>query len=154
VSTELSDSGRVKRQAVEEVQQVGDERLTPRLGSAVMETINGCTLIPPSEAPEPVSFGATETDGAYRVLAGTIPPGQPAPPFHVHPHTDEAFYIAGGEATFLLGDRQVRVTAGGFVFIPRRMPHTAWNSGDDPMLGLIIISPGGTEHVFEAVEAG
>jgi mannose-6-phosphate isomerase-like protein (cupin superfamily) len=78
-----------------------------------METINGCTLIPASEAPEPVSFGATETDGAYRVLAGTIPPGQPAPPFHVHPHTDEAFYIAGGEATFLLGDRQVRVTAGG-----------------------------------------
>jgi hypothetical protein len=34
------------------------------------------------------------------------------------------------------------------------MPHTAWNSGDDTMLGLIIISPGGAEHVFEAVEAG
>jgi hypothetical protein len=61
-----------------------------------METINGCTLIPPPEAPEPVSFGAAETDGAYRVLAGTIPPGQPAPPFHVHPHTDEAFYRRGG----------------------------------------------------------
>ena len=80
--------------------------------------------------------------------------GQPAPPFHVHPHTDEAFYVAGGEGTFLLGDREVRVTAGGFVFIPRRMPHTAWNSGDDPMLGLIIISPGGAEHVFEPAEGG
>ena len=118
-----------------------------------METINGCTVIPPSEAPGPVSFGQTETDGAYRVLAGTIPPDQPAPPFHVHPHTDEAFYIAGGEATFLLGDREARVTAGGFVFIPRGMPHTAWNSGDGPLLGLIVISPGGAEHVFEPAKA-
>jgi mannose-6-phosphate isomerase-like protein (cupin superfamily) len=117
-----------------------------------METINGCTVIPPSEA-EPVSFGPVEMDGAYRVLAGAIPAGQPAPPFHVHPHTDEAFHVAAGEATFLLGDREVRVTAGGFVFVPRGTPHTAWNSGDDPMLGLIVISPGGAEHVFAPVEA-
>jgi mannose-6-phosphate isomerase-like protein (cupin superfamily) len=116
-----------------------------------METINGCTVIPPSEG-EPVSFGPDEMDGAYRVLAGTIRAGQPAPPFHVHPHTDEAFYIAAGEAKFLLGDREVRVAAGGFVFIPRGMPHTAWNSGDDPMLGLIVISPGGAEHLFAPVE--
>jgi len=117
-----------------------------------METINGCAVIPPSGG-EPVSFGPAEMDGAYRVLGGTIPAGQPAPPFHVHPHTDEAFYIAAGEAKFLLGDREVRVTAGGFVFVPRGTPHTAWNSGDDPMLGLIVISPGGAEHVFAPVEA-
>jgi mannose-6-phosphate isomerase-like protein (cupin superfamily) len=118
-----------------------------------METINGCTVIAPSEGPEPANFGPSEMDGAYRVLAGTIPADQPEPPFHIHPHTDEAFHIAGGEATFLLGDREVRVTAGGFVFIPRGMPHTAWNSGDGPMLGLIMISPGDAEHVFEPVEA-
>ena len=92
-------------------------------------------------------------DGAYRVLAGGLAAGQPAPPFHLHPHTDEAFYVAGGEAAFLLGDREVRVGAGGFVFVPRGRPHTAWNSGDGPMLGLILISPGGAEHVFEPVEA-
>lgn len=119
-----------------------------------METINGCTVIAPSAAAEPAGFGPAETDGAYRVLAGTIPADQPAPPFHVHPHTDEAFYIAGGEATFLLGDREVQLTAGGFVFVPRGTPHTAWNSGDGPLLGLILISPGGAEHVFEPAEAG
>ena len=118
-----------------------------------METVNGCTVITPSEGPEPVSFGPAEMDGAYRVLTGELPAGQPAPPFHLHPHTDEAFYVAGGEATFLLGDREVRVSAGGFVFVPRGMAHTAWNSGDGPMLGLILISPGGAEHVFEPVEA-
>ena len=66
-----------------------------------METINGCTVIPRSEAGELVNFGPSQMDGAYRVLAGTIPPGTPAPPFHVHPHTDEAFYVAAGEASFL-----------------------------------------------------
>jgi len=118
-----------------------------------METINGCTVITPSAGAEPVGFGADETGGAYRILVGAIPPGQPAPPFHVHPHTDEAFHVSGGEATFLLGDREIRVTAGGFVFVPRGMPHTAWNSADDPMFGLIVISPGGAEHVFEPAKA-
>jgi mannose-6-phosphate isomerase-like protein (cupin superfamily) len=118
-----------------------------------METINGCILIRSSEVPEPASFGPSEMAGAYRVLAGTIPADQPAPPFHLHPHTDEAFHIAGGEATFQLGDRELRVGAGGFVFIPRGTPHTAWNSGDGPLLGLIVISPGGAEHVFEPVDA-
>jgi quercetin dioxygenase-like cupin family protein len=119
-----------------------------------METINGCSVISSSGASEPASFGPEDMDGAYRVLVGTIPPGEPAPPFHVHPDTDEAFYVAGGEAAFLLGDREIRVAAGGFVFVPRGMPHTAWNSGDDAMLGLIVISPGEAEHVFEPVEPG
>ena len=118
-----------------------------------METINGCTVISSSQAPEPVGFGPAETDGAYRIVAGTIAAGDPAPPLHVHPHTDEAFHVGSGEAAFLLGDREVCVTAGGFVFVPRGTPHTAWNSGDGPLLGLIVISPGAAEHVFEPVDA-
>jgi len=74
-----------------------------------METINGCTVIMSSEAAEPISFGQAETDGAYRILAGTIPAGHRAPAFHVHPHTDEAFYVASGEITCLLVDREIKV---------------------------------------------
>jgi mannose-6-phosphate isomerase-like protein (cupin superfamily) len=118
-----------------------------------METINGCTVIFSSEAPEPVSFGAADTDGAYRILAGKVPRGYPAPAIHFHPHTDEAFYVASGELTCLLGDREIQVPAGSFVFIPRGTPHTAWNFGDGPMLGVIMISPGGAEHVFEPAQA-
>lgn len=117
-----------------------------------METINGCTIIRSSEAPEPVGFGEAETGGAYRILAGTIPAGHPAPALHLHPHTDEAFYVASGEITCLLGDREITVPEGGFVFIPRGTPHTAWVSGDAPMLGMIVISPGGAEHVFEPAQ--
>jgi mannose-6-phosphate isomerase-like protein (cupin superfamily) len=118
-----------------------------------METINGCTVVPPSEAPEPVYFGQAESQGAYVAILGTFPPGQPAPPLHVHPHTDEAFYIADGDGTFRLGDRELPVTAGSLVFVPRGMPHTVWNSGDRPLRGLILVSPGDAEHEFVPVEA-
>ena len=101
-----------------------------------METINGCTIITASETPEPTYFGQAETDGAY------------APPFHVHPRTDEGFYVAEGDATFLLGERELSVTAGGFVFIPRGTPHTVWNSGEGPVRGLLLIPPGNVEHEF------
>ena len=119
-----------------------------------METINGCTVVRPSEAPEPVHLGPAETQGAYVVIVGAFPPGHPAPPLHVHPHTDETFYVADGDATFQLGDREVPLTAGGLVFVPRGMPHTVRNSGDRPVRGLILVSPGAAEHVFVPVEAG
>jgi hypothetical protein len=34
------------------------------------------------------------------------------------------------------------------------MPHTVWNSGDGPLRGLILISPGSAEHELVPVEAG
>ena len=77
-----------------------------------METINGCTVIPPVEAPDPIPFGPDQTKAAYVVLSGIFPPGEPGPPPHVHPYTDEAFFLAEGEATFLLGDHEVEVSGG------------------------------------------
>ena len=95
----------------------------------------------------------TEAGGAYVAIIGVFQPGEPAPPFHIHPNTDEGFYIANGQATFLLGDREVTVTAGGFVFVPRGTPHTVWNSGVDAVRGLLVISPGDVEHEFVPAEA-
>ena len=98
--------------------------------------------------------GPAEAQGAYVIIVGTFPPGQPAPPLHVHPHTDEAFYVADGDATFRLGDREVPVNSESLVFVPRGSPHTVWNSGDRPVRGLILVSPGDAEHEFVPVEAG
>jgi mannose-6-phosphate isomerase-like protein (cupin superfamily) len=116
-----------------------------------MTTINGCTVLAGSDGSDPVALGRAETQGAYAVIVGAFPPGHPAPPLHVHPHTDEAFYVADGDATFQLGDREVPVTSGGLVFVPRGTAHTVRNSGDRPVRGLIVISPGDAEHVFEPV---
>ena len=78
--------------------------------------------------------------GSYVVEAGLFPPGI-ATPFHLHPNTDETFYVADGEATFRLGDRELQLGAGSLVFVPRGTPHTVSNSGDVPVRGLILISP-------------
>ena len=117
-----------------------------------METINGCAVIDASDASEPIAFGPEATGQAYSVLLGVVPVGHPAPPLHTHPHTDEAFYVAAGELTVRLVDRDVAVRPGGFVYIPRGTAHTAWNSGDGPMRGLIVVSPGSAEHVFAPVD--
>ena len=119
-----------------------------------METIGGCTVMRPSEASEPVRIGPSQTDGAYVVEVGMFPPGQPGPPLHLHPHTDEMFYIADGEATFQLGDRELQLSAGALVIVPRGVAHTVWNSGDGPVQGLLVISPGDAEHEFVPVETG
>lgn len=119
-----------------------------------METVNGCTIITSREAAEPVHFGHEKTVGAYVAVVGVFPPGEPAPPLHLHPDTDEAFYVADGDATFLLGDREISVTSGSLVFVPRGTAHAVWNSGDAPVRGLLVISPGDAEHSFVPVDTG
>lgn len=97
-------------------------------------------------------FGPAETDSAYVVEIGVFHPGE-GPPLHVHPNTDETFYVADGEATFLLGDRELPITSGGFVFVPRGHAHTVWVSSDGPVRGLIVISPGDAVHEFVPAES-
>jgi mannose-6-phosphate isomerase-like protein (cupin superfamily) len=71
----------------------------------------------------------------------------------MHPNTDETFYVADGEAAFLLGDRELPLTSGSLVFVPRGSARTVWVSGDGPVRGLIVISPGDAVHEFVPVEA-
>jgi len=125
-----------------------------------METINGATVILPDPggvsaelARGPIMLDPDLTNGAYAGMVGVMADGDPAPAPHIHPHTDETFYVAEGELTFQLGDRAVVAPAGSFVFVPRGTVHTAWNSGGRPMRGILLLSPGGAEHLFEPVEA-
>ena len=115
-----------------------------------METIGGATVVFGDGAGESLTAVGTDvTGGGYVGMVGSIPSGTPAPPVHSHPHTDEGFYVAEGDAMFNLDGREVAAPAGSFVFVPRGMPHTAWNAGDGPLRGIIIVSPGDAEHVFE-----
>jgi quercetin dioxygenase-like cupin family protein len=125
-----------------------------------METIHGATVISPDPggaAPEavrgPMTLGPETTEGAYVAMVGAMPAGEEGPPLHIHPYTDEAFYIADGELTFQLGGQEVVAGPGTFVFVPRGVVHTARNSGSGPMRGLLLLSPGGAEHIFQPVES-
>ena len=126
-----------------------------------MATINGVHVVRPDPGgPEqeaargPITVGPERTNGAYLALVGAIPAGDEAPPLHSHPQTDEGFYIATGELTFQVGDQAFVAEAGSFVVVPRGVVHTAYNSGTAPMQGVLIISPGGAEHIVEPVDAG
>ncbi len=125
-----------------------------------METINGATVILPepggaaAEAARGLAvLGPEQGNAAYVAWVGAMAAGDAGPPLHVHPHTDEGFYIAEGELTFRFGDREVVAPAGTFVFVPSGVVHTARNSGPGPMRGLILLSPGGAEHVTQPVES-
>jgi quercetin dioxygenase-like cupin family protein len=52
---------------------------------------------------------------------------------------------------FQLGDEQIVVPAGGFVFVLRGTAHTVSNAGPEDLRGLIVISPGNVEHEFVEV---
>ena len=112
-----------------------------------MESIYGCTVIQGASIEGLMTFGPEEMAGAYSVMVGEGPPG-PGPALHEHPTTDEAFYVAAGEATFHLGGEEVVVSAGGFVFVPRGTAHTVSNAGPGDLRGLISVSPGNVEHQF------
>lgn len=128
-------------------------KLEGRLPFLAMETINGCTIVQQASIEGILTFGPEETAGAYSVMVGEGPAGSPAPALHEHPTTDEAFYVAEGEASFQLEDEQILVPAGGFVFVPRGTVHTVSNAGSGALRGLIIISPGNVEHEFVEVES-
>lgn len=67
---------------------------------------------------------------------------------HVHQHEDEAFYVLEGTHEFERGDETIELGPGGFVFLPRGIPHAHRRSGEDPGRLLILITPAGFENFF------
>jgi mannose-6-phosphate isomerase-like protein (cupin superfamily) len=91
---------------------------------------------------------AEATGGSFSLLEATVPP-EAGPPPHIHHHTDEAFYLLEGEVDFTDGEHTTRVAEGGFVFVPRGMPHGFRNVGGTQAKLLCWFTPGGTEGFFK-----
>ncbi len=69
------------------------------------------------------------------------------PPLHVHEHEDEACYVLEGAVTFFVGDEVVSASAGTWVYLPRRIPHSLRiDSSEARTLWLVV--PGGFESFF------
>jgi quercetin dioxygenase-like cupin family protein len=93
-----------------------------------------------------------QSDGRLTAVETIIPPGQ-GPPLHVHPNEDETLYVIEGEVRFRLGDELCGGAAGSFAFVPRGMPHTFQNVGQEPARMIIHFAPGGIERFFEGFAA-
>jgi quercetin dioxygenase-like cupin family protein len=69
------------------------------------------------------------------------------PPLHVHDREDEFFYVLDGKVTFKIGDQVIHAGPGGFVWAPRRIPHTFMF--DTPTVRVLIgFLPAGQDDVF------
>jgi mannose-6-phosphate isomerase-like protein (cupin superfamily) len=88
-----------------------------------------------------------QTGGALGLFRQTIAP-KSGPPLHIHRSNDEFFYILSGEFKFKLGERVVSASPGSVVFVPRGTRHTFENSGTEPGVLLVGVTPGGLEKFF------
>ena len=75
-----------------------------------------------------VKIGKADTDGRHGILEILVPAGIGSP-WHVHPEEDEWFYVLEGNLTFYVGDTRLDLTAGGFAFGPKNVPHTFIGAG-------------------------
>lgn len=73
------------------------------------------------------------------------------PPVHTHATEDEMFYVLDGEVAFRCGEQRFEVEGGGFVFLPRGIPHgyRITSPGDTRMLVITAPAPGVAEHGWD-----
>ena len=83
-----------------------------------------------------------QTGGAYCLAEATVPPGGGPPP-HYHTREEESFYVLEGEINFTVEKQTIIGTAGTFVQVPRRTPHSFKNNSGTPARMLIQCSPSG-----------
>jgi mannose-6-phosphate isomerase-like protein (cupin superfamily) len=93
---------------------------------------------------------SADSDGRLAVFEYDVAAGFPGPPLHVHAF-DEFFYVLEGELTFRLGDSEVTLEAGGYVYAPGEQPHTFSNPSAQPARMLVFATPGGFEQFFRAL---
>jgi quercetin dioxygenase-like cupin family protein len=94
---------------------------------------------------------AAQTGGSMTAMEVIAAPGGGPPP-HVHANEDEAWYVLDGEFEILHGEETLRLTAGGFAFVPRGTVHRFENVSDRHSRVLIVFTPGGMDGFF--FEAG
>ncbi|HEX6771213.1 MAG TPA: cupin domain-containing protein, partial [Acidobacteriaceae bacterium] len=81
------------------------------------------------------------TGGAYSMIHSTVAPGYETP-YHLHHDEDEAFYVLDGEFTFISEGKKTVLGPGGYIFLPRGIPHGIRCSSSAPSTKLIMAMPG------------
>lgn len=85
---------------------------------------------------------SAQTGGAFGLIEQLGPVGSGSP-YHVHRAEDESFYILEGQLEFFSEGKRFVGEAGGFVFLPRDIPHGFRVIGTQPARFLIQVTPGG-----------
>jgi quercetin dioxygenase-like cupin family protein len=94
--------------------------------------------------------GGAETGGRLGVSVVTQPPGT-ASPLHVHTREAEAWYLLEGAMVYQAGGERVHLAAGGFIYLPREVPHAFRVVGSSPARFLALTVPGDLLDVYDEV---
>ena len=90
---------------------------------------------------ETVIATTASTSGAYSLTHHLSPPGH-ATPYHLHHEEDEAFWVLEGEFTFICDGKKTVLGPGGYIFLPRGIPHGIRCTGSAPAAFLVLAMPG------------
>lgn len=91
-----------------------------------------------------------ETGGLLDVSLVTQPQGI-ATPLHVHTREAEAWYLLEGTLTYQAGEERVDLEQGGFIYLPRDVPHAFRTTSAVRYLALAL--PGNVMDLYDEVGA-
>lgn len=106
-----------------------------------------------AEVPWQVLAGGDRTAGQVIFGEAHLPARSPGPGLHVHTREDEAVFVISGVMTFVVGDRRFEAGGGDLLWLPRTVPHTFANLGDEPVWAFGSTTPAGLEGMFEEQSA-
>ena len=124
-----------------------------------MQPFDTAVVSPAGAGREAFAFGrhtlritAAQTGGSLGVFEAEVPPGE-GPPLHVHEKEDEFFRVLSGRFAFWCNGTRVELGADGLIVVPRGAVHRFQNIGTTTGHLMTLMTPGGFEGFFPAVEA-
>lgn len=95
----------------------------------------------------PQKMGKSTIFESSRLLVGlnAFEPGQEHA-LHAHAGQDKVYHVLEGAGVFLLGDRELAMTAGDLLVAPDGVAHGVRNTGAAQLLVLAILAPGPGAH--------
>lgn len=108
---------------------------------------------PPGRRGFGIALPATATDGVAGLVEGRIPPAMAGPPLHIHPSSEETYYIIDGALIMYIGGEVTQLGPGGVAYITRETEHTWATSLDSGAHFLTLHTPGGYEEYHPAALA-
>lgn len=99
---------------------------------------------------------AADTEGRFSTQSAVLRPGKLVVP-HSHQNEDEFSFVFRGRVGGRVGDQDLLVDEGGFLFKPKGVVHALWNPTDTDAIVIEFISPAGFEGFSEemgALQAG
>ena len=86
--------------------------------------------------------------GSAAIVEHTVEPKSIGAPMHKHTHEDEISYVLEGELSVIQDGIIQTAGPGQYIVKPRGIFHTFWNSGDEKIRFIEIITPGNFEYYF------